>query len=245
MFGVSALAALAFAWHQIRQVDRSNRELIASNAASRRLNMEGMRPRVQVSLQPRRFVTRNRGADAIATIYIEVRNIGPSPAHNVRMLVDPPFTSSEDFFDQGKRDAHFEMVNKAFNGEISFPTLHPGNTYIWYLGRAPEVFHQAQEIPRRWTIHAQYDGTMSDEGFQDSFTLDLDVETPVDISENPLIRIGKDLEVVGDRLRDINRSVPRKLTLDEESISRLYSAAARRRSRPSIRRSRRLGRGRG
>lgn len=85
---------------------------------------------------------------------------------------------------------------------------------------------------------------MSDEDFQDSFTLDLDVETPVDISENPLIRIGKDLEVVGDRLRDINRSVPSKLTLDEESISRLSSVAARRRSRPSIRRGRSLGRGR-
>ncbi|MCR2785554.1 MULTISPECIES: hypothetical protein [unclassified Microbacterium] len=46
LFGVSALVALAFAWYQIRQVDHSNRQPIASNAHSQRVNMEGVRPRV-------------------------------------------------------------------------------------------------------------------------------------------------------------------------------------------------------
>ena len=59
-FGVSALMALGFAWYQIRQVDQSNKALIVSNELARQVNLEAVRPRVQVALEASRLVTRTR-----------------------------------------------------------------------------------------------------------------------------------------------------------------------------------------
>lgn len=115
-FGASALVALGFAWYQIRQVDRSNNALVASNELARQVNIEAVRPRIQIALEPSRVVRKNRNTPAEGTLYIAVRNIGVSPAHNVRMRVNEPFTSLEKFFKPGMMAAHFDEVNKAFNG---------------------------------------------------------------------------------------------------------------------------------
>ncbi len=219
LFGASALVALGFAWYQIRQVDHSNRALIASNELARLVNLEAVRPRVHVALEPTRFVQKNRGAAAEGTLHIAVRNMGVSPAHNVRLSVDPLFTSLEQFFKPGMMPAHFAEVNKVFDGEVRFPTLSPGNTYIWFLGRVPDLFDERSGIPRRWEVRAIYNGTSSPDPFQENFVLDLDVEKRIELPVDPLVRIGKDIEVVGSELKAIKSAIPKTLELTDDSIA--------------------------
>ncbi|WP_417218591.1 hypothetical protein [Arthrobacter sp.] len=245
VFGASALVALGFAWYQIRQVDQSNKALIASNELARQVNIEAVRPRVQVALEASRFVQKDRGAAATGTLYIAVRNIGVSPASDVRLNVSPPFTSLEKFFKPGMMGEHFAEVNETFNGEVHFPTLNPGNSYIWFLGRVPELFQDGSGIPRRWEVETEYTGTASPEPFRETFVLDLDVEKRIELPVDPLVRIGKDIEVVGSHLKAIKGVVPRELTLSDESVKALSrnhgirsSAIRARRAPPWLRRRR-------
>ena len=229
LFGASALVALGFAWYQIRQVDQSNKALIASNELARQVNLEAVRPRIQVALEPTRFVQKNRGAPVEGTLHIAVRNIGVSPAHDVRLSVSPPFTSLESFFKPGMMSTHFAEVNEAFNGEVHFRTLNPGNSYIWFLGRVPKLFATDASVPRRWEVEAEYMGTSSPSPFREKFVLDLDVEKRIELPVDPLVRIGKDLEVVGSKLEAIKKAVPDELVLSDETISALRAP------RPSLR----------
>lgn len=221
IFGASAVIALGFAWYQIRQVDQSNKALISSNELARQVNLEAVRPRVQVALEASRFVSKHRGTPVEGTLYIAVRNIGVSPAHDVRLSVSPPFTSLDKFFKPGLMDEHFAEVNKAFNGEMHFRTLHPGNTYIWFLGRAPALFEDTTGVPRRWEVEANYTGTASTVPFYDKFVMDLDVEKRIEMPVDPLTRIGKDIEVVADHLAGIKKAFPHEFALSDDTIAAL------------------------
>jgi len=221
VFGASALIALAFAWYQIRQVDQSNKALIASNEVARQVNLEAVRPRVQVSLEATRSVTKVRGAPVRGTIHIAVRNTGASSANNVRLSVSPPFTSLETFFQPGMMPEHFGEVNKFFDGSVRFPTLSPGKTYIWFLGRAPDLFDDETGVPRRWEVEAEYSGTASDESFRDTFILDMDIEKRIELPVDPLDRIGKDLEVVGGELGKITSAVSRGLSAVGSAVGKI------------------------
>lgn len=229
LFGATALIALGFAWYQIRQVDQSNKALIASNEHARHVNIEAVRPRVQVSLQADRVVSKHRSTPVEGNIFIAVRNIGASPAQNVKLRVTPTFTSHEKFFKPGFMSTHFEEINRVFNGEVAFPTLNPGNNYIWFLGRAPDVFEEVPDVPRRWQVEAEYQGTVSREGFRDGFVLDLDVEKRIELPVDPLVRIGKDIQVVGERLEGIRTATSRTVALSDDA------QAALRAPKPSIR----------
>jgi hypothetical protein len=171
--------------------------------------------------------------------------IGVSPASDVRRKVSPPFTSLETFFKPGMMSSHFAEVNETFNGEVHFPTLNPGNSYIWFLGRVPELFQDDSGIPRRWEVETEYTGTASPEPFRETFVLDLDVEKRIELPVDPLVRIGKDIEVVGSHLKAIKGVVPRELTLSDDSVKALSSnhgirsSAVRARRAPSWLRRRR------
>lgn len=154
-------------------------------------------------------------------MFIAVRNIGVSPAHDVRLSVSPPFTSLEKFFKPGMMAAHFAEVNEAFNGEVHFRTLNPGNTYIWFLGQVPDLFADDAGIPRRWKVDTEYTGTSSPSPFSETFILDLDIEKRIELPVDPLVRIGKDIEVVGSKLEAIRKAVPDELILSDETIAAL------------------------
>ncbi len=142
--------------------------------------------------------------------------------------------------------AHFAAVNETFSGDVSFRTLNPGNTYIWFLGQVPDLFDDAPGIPRRWEVEAEYTGTASLEPFHETFVLDLDVEKRIELPVDPLVRIGKDIEAVGTELKAIKGVVPKKLTLSDDSFEALgkrnrwiRSSAAGARRAPSWLRRRR------
>ncbi|WKT89086.1 hypothetical protein QYR02_16865 [Microbacterium maritypicum] len=238
LFGASALGALFFAWHQIRQVDQSNRELIRTNELARRANVEAIRPRVQVSLDVARTVWKRRSGTVEGNMYITVRNSGPTPAQEVRLTVDNPFDSLDAFFHGGKRAEVMNELNQVFDGTVRFSTLRPGAKYIWFLGRAPEIFDESNTV-RRWRVEARFRSTAVTEEHVDVSELDLDLEKRLEIEENPLKRIGRDLEVVGDHLKVLSRRrSPSTLSLSEDAMTALSERHVDRGfPRPSLRRS--------
>lgn len=240
LFGASALGALFFAWHQIRQVDQSNRELINTNELMRRANVEAIRPRVQVSLDTTRTVNKVRGGKVEGNIFVSVQNIGASPAHDVRLSVSPAFDSLERFFKPGKKDLAMQALNDVFDGSVRFSTLRPGVTYIWFLGRAPEIFDEDNPF-RRWRAQARFSSSASNEEHLDVSEMDIDVEKRLELPVDPLIRIGRDIEIVGDRLKDLGNRASPVVTLTDEAFDALHqSATPIRFPRPRMTRTRRL-----
>ena len=229
LFGASALIALAFAWYQIRQVDASNRALVSSNELARQVNVEAIRPRIQVSLEAVRHVARQRGAPVQAVINIAVRNIGVSPASEVRLRVSPTFESLEEFFKPGMKDSYLARLNAVFNGGVSFRAVNPGAKYVWFLGKTPELFAEDVGIPRRWEVEAEYSGPGRQEPFRDIFFLDLESEKLVEVPVDPIERLGRDLETVGIELKAIRLNIPSELTVSGDILSAIGQHGRKRR----------------
>jgi hypothetical protein len=218
IFGATAFIALWFAWYQIKQVDSSNKELVAANDAARLVNLETIRPRVQVALSPFRAVSKTRGQPARGALHIELTNTGTSPARNLRLTVDPPFTSLPKFFKPGLMDDHLVEINRFFKGSVVFHDLNPGVPYLWYLGEVPDLFDDSTG-PRTYRVTAEYEASTTSQPYVDVFVLDFDVEKKREVAIDPLIRIGRDLEVVGDRLATIAKAIPREANhIGEEAL---------------------------
>lgn len=184
-------------------------------------------------------LVKKRGAPVRGKIYIAVQNIGVSPARDVRLKVNPPFTSLEEFFNPNMMEGHFDKINKIFNGEVHFQILNPGNKYIFLLG-GTELFNAGHEIRRQWRVETHYSGTASYEPFSETFVLDLDVEMRIEAPVNPLVRIGKDIEVVGSHLEQIKTAIPRSLTVACHDVK--APGWRDRKMRPSLPRARRMPR---
>lgn len=217
LFGGVALIALVLAWKQIRQVDESNRALIKSNEIALEVSLEATRPRIQVYLQAERFVGKYRGAAAEGTVYIALMNSGGSAAQNVALSVSPAFDSLPMFFNEPRetnRTNHFEKLNEAFDGTVRFDHIRPGAKFIWFLGRVPDLFKDEGTVPRRYEIHADYESEFLEKRYEEDFVIDLDVESRIEAPVDKLTRISKDLEVIGDQLKRIERSIPDTLKLD-------------------------------
>lgn len=206
-FGAFVVVGLLFAWFQVRQVDRSNRVLAESNRETQRVNLELVRPRLLVDLQFTRSVFRSRQAEVKGSIQVVVRNLAANPARDVRLEVSPPFTSLPIFFKPGKMERHFETMNGRFDGSIAFEHLAPDTQHGHYLGGFPDLIADTSGAPRRYVVTATYTDMTGQHSFSDRFVLDLDTSRTIDITGDPLIRLGKDVEVVGDELKTIRRTL--------------------------------------
>ncbi len=239
-FGGFVVIGLVFAWYQIRQVDRSNRALAASNEETRRVNIETIRPRLLVDLGLHRSVFKDRRAAMQGTVVVEVANLSASTARNVCLSVEPPFQSLAHFFLPDKMPAAMARVNSVFDGSVSFEHLASGRRHGYILGRFPKIFEATPEMPRRYVVIARYTDMSGQHHFEDTFTLDLDVAGSVEVATDPVTRLGKDVEVIGDELSLIRRAMKDRTAVLEDDADAI--GQARRRSlRPSRVRSWRSG----
>ncbi len=209
-FGASALLALFFAWYQVRQVDQSNRALIASNDQARLVNIEQIRPRVRAYFDVDRSATKRRGDPSRGSIYVAVENFGPNAATNVRLSVDEPFQSLDVFFKPGRMESHLNGLKEIFNGSVYFDTLLPGRKYVWFLGSVPELMDDTTLKVRSYNVTVHYDGVAGGPPYEEAFRLDLDLERNLERPVKPLDRIGKDLEVIGDKIDAVVAKLPKK-----------------------------------
>jgi len=206
-FGAFVVAGLVIAWFQLRQVDQSNRELAASNDDVRRVNLELARPRVIVQLEYQRALFKSRRVPLSGSIVVVVSNGGASTARDVRLSLAPNFESLEKFFNPGKMDDYLSGVNSKFQGSVLFPQLAAGIRHGYYLGKFPDLTDDTTGLPRRYVVKARYADVSRRHEFEETFVLDLDVNRSIEVSADPLARLGKDVEVVGDELKHIREGL--------------------------------------
>lgn len=95
-------------------------------------------------------------------------------------------------------------------------------------------------MPRRYVVQARYTDMSGMHVFEDTFVLDLDVARSVKVTTDPVRRLGKDVEVVGDELRLIRRAIGNHDADGHDSAKSAGSGS--RNVRPSRVRTRRVGR---
>ncbi len=215
-FGAFVVVGLVFAWFQLRQVDQSNRALAESNEEVRRVNAELVRPRVLVDLDYERSLFKSRHAQFSGNIMISVRNVGASNARDVRLAISPPITSLKRFFKPNAMTEYLTGVNSKFNGSVLFPHLAPGRRHGYFLGRFPDLTDERSGLPRRYTVVATYTDASAAHRFEETFVLDLDVNRSIEVTTDPIARLGKDVEVVGDELKLIRQGVQSNLRFQQE-----------------------------
>jgi len=219
-FGAFVVVGLVFAWYQLRQVDQSNRALAESNEEVRRVNIELVRPRVLVDLDYEHSLFKNRRAQFSGNITIVVRNVGPSNARDVRLTISPPIESLEHFFKPNMMTEYLAGVNSKFSGSVLFPHLAPGRRHGYFLGRFPDLTDDESGLPRRYTVVATYTDAHAAHRFEETFILDLDVNRSIEVTTDPVARLGKDVEVVGDELKLIRQGVQSNFRLQREQSDR-------------------------
>jgi hypothetical protein len=206
-FGAFVVVGLVIAWYQLRQVDQSNRELASSNDDVRRVNLELVRPRVIVDLEYQRALFKSRQGQLRGSIMVIVSNGGASTARDVRLSLTPGFQSLEQFFNPGKMEEYLSEVNAKFRGAVLFPQLAAGVRHGYFLGRFPDLTEDTTGLPRRYIVEAKYTDVSRKHQFEETFVLDLDVNRSIEISADPVARLGKDVEVVGDELKLIRQGL--------------------------------------
>jgi hypothetical protein len=211
---------LVFAWYQLRQVDESNRALGESNEEVRRVNIELVRPRVLVDLDYERSLFKSRRAQFSGNITIVVRNVGPSNARDVRLTISPAIESLEHFFKPNMMTEYLAGVNSKFNGSVLFPHLAPDRRHGYFLGRFPDLTDDESGLPRRYTVVATYTDAHASHRFEETFILDLDVNRSIELTTDPVARLAKDMEVVGDELKLIRQGVQSNFRLQREQADR-------------------------
>jgi hypothetical protein len=234
-FGAFVVVGLVFAWYQLRQVDQSNRELADSNEEVRRVNLELVRPRVLAEFDYERALFKSRQAEFTGSILVTISSTGASTAHDVAVSVTPPLQSLPRFFKPEKMEEYLAGVNQKFDGSVLFPQLTPGQRHGYFLGRFPDLTNDESGLPRRYTVTVTYTDAARINNFAESFTLDLDANRSIEVRTDPVVRLGKDVEVVGDQLKLIQKELRSGVGAQRgnaEAIERLAQAR-----RPTIKAS--------
>lgn len=232
-FGAFVVIGLVFAWYQLRQVDQSNHELAASNEEVRRVNLEMVRPRVLVELDYERALFKSRQAQFTGSILMKISNIGVSTAQGVAVTVSPPLQSLPQFFKPEKMEEYFTGLEQKFDGSVLFPQLTPGQRHGYFLGRFPDLTDDQTGVPRRYTVTVRYTDSSQTHEFTESFTLDLDANRSVEVRTDPVARLGRDVEVVGDQLKLIRKELDSDVRVQRDQADALKSIV--RRGRTSMR----------
>lgn len=200
---VAAIIALIIAGSQLRQLIASNRLLAESNDAMVESNIAVTRPYVIVDYQFRTSVSR-RGGTTGSSVFVVVRNDGRSPAHNITMSVDRPFTPVSEPDGDGWRKS-LEDLNRMMNGTTVIRSLTAARPLKYYIDDEA-LFGIGDEEAPRWSVQVSYEDA---EGrtFRELFHLDVEPWRRSIAEADPLIQAGKYIESVAYEIRDVKRAV--------------------------------------
>lgn len=147
------------AWQVVQSARASRQQAVDSRALER----ERSRPYVAVSFDMER---------EWMNVYLDVMNYGPTAAHKVRVVIDPPLVTSLTEASQASRphDAGF------LTGVIG--TLVPQQRLSTLVDVGPHrarALERGETLPTKFTAHVTYeDSAVTDaaRGYEDDFTLD-------------------------------------------------------------------------
>jgi len=151
-------------WRQVRE--------------ARRLREDQHRPFVSVDL------------DVGWLLYLSVRNVGHTMAHNVRLRIEPPLTSTR------PRPWSWEESTLLIDG---IPSLAPGRQYRWYLDPTEERL--GSDLPMRYDVYLDYeDNRRRPVARNEHIVLDLNAFLGQEYPEKGLPDVVREIRKVGTEL---------------------------------------------
>ncbi|WP_262002031.1 hypothetical protein [Microbacterium sp. Mcb102] len=203
---VAAIIALIIAGSQLRQLIASNRLLAESNDAMVESNIAVTRPYVIVDYQFRPSVSR-RGGTTGSSVFVVIRNDGRTPAHNITMKVDRPFTPVSKPDGEGWRKS-LEDLNRMMNGESVIRSLTAARPLKYYIDDEA-LFGVSDEAAPRWSVQVSYEDAEG-RAFRETFHLDVEPWRRSIAEADPLIQAGKYIESVAYEVRDVKQAIRSK-----------------------------------
>ena len=226
---VSAIVALLIAGSQLRQLIASNRLLAASNETMAESNIALTRPYVVVDYEFRSSVGRNGGTTGTSVLVV-IRNDGRTPAHNITMTADRPFSPTSEPDNEAWRKSLADL-NRMTDGTSVLRSLTSSRPLKYYLDDE-RIFGASDEPAPAWTVEVAYTDS---EGrvFQEAFHLDVEPWRRSLAVADPLLRIGKYIDAVAHEVRDVKQTIRGKQTTvnvePRVSVSRATGRRDRRR----------------
>lgn len=205
---VAAIIALIIAGSQLRQLIASNRLLAESNDAMVESNTALTRPYVVVDYEFRPSLTRDGGTSG-TSVFVVIRNDGRTPAHNITLEVDRPFTPISEPQQEAWRKS-VEDLNRMMNGRSVLRSLTSTRPLKYYLDDEA-IFGVSNEKVPAWTVTATYEDANGRE-FSETFHLDVEPWRRSIAIGDPLLRVGKYIESLAYEIRDVKRAMGGKQT---------------------------------
>ncbi|WP_313356205.1 hypothetical protein [Microbacterium sp.] len=203
--GVLVAAVLLYvAWKQLGGLAESNRELKRSNELLTASNKEISRPVVIIEYALERHAQRDySNSSGDSTVYVVVRNVGASPARDVRLTGSPAFQRAGGRVTQDSIDA----LNDLFSGARPIKMLTPGQELKYAFDDARAALSNAA-VPAEYTVAAIYTDLQRTESYADEFVLELSPWGPSVAEVAPMKRLSKDIQFVAQSLRDRSQGLP-------------------------------------
>lgn len=199
----AAIIALIIAGSQLRQLIASNRLLADSNDTMAESNIALTRPYVVVDYEFRPSLTRGGGTSG-TSVFVVIRNDGQTPAHNITLEVDRPFTPLSEPDQDGWRKS-VEDLNRMMNGRSILRFLTSTRPLKYYLDDEA-IFGVSDEPAPAWTVTATYEDANGRE-FEETFHLDVEPWRRSIAIGDPLLRVGKYIDAVAYEIREMKKTV--------------------------------------
>lgn len=195
---------LYIAWKQLHGLSESNRSLAESNKLLAESNHALSRPTVVVEFEFERTAWRNfTNSNNESTVFVVVRNVGASPALDVKLKVSPGFESTG----QKLTDEGIAALNRLFSGEAPIRMIAPGQKLTYILDSAKDALNDAS-LPPEYSVTADYTDTERERTYSEHFFLQMAPWAMSVAQVDSAKQISKDLQFISENLRSTERGIP-------------------------------------
>ena len=200
---IATVLLLLIAWRQLTGLSESNRVLAESNDLLAASNKALNRPALAVELHLQTTPSRNyESSGADGTVFVRVRNVGPSVARDINLTVTPPFQVADT-----KIHAHArEFLRNRFSGESPIRMLTPGQELKYVLDGASAALDD-ETLPVEYEVIAEYTDISGTDRIRESFVLSMAAWALSIAEDDPMARLSKDIQFVSQKLAAINKTL--------------------------------------
>lgn len=205
-FAAVVLTALLLwvAWRQLAGLAASNSGLAESNRLLAESNRALSRPSIVVEFAFEKVPWRNYTQTSnVSTVFVVVKNVGASPAMNVRMSVSPAFEAT----DKKITPEVLAFLNARFDGQSVVRMIAPAQRLKYILDSAKDAVGN-EDLPGEYTITAVYED-LEGSTFGERFVLQMSPWAISVAETDPLRQLSKDVQFISENLRSSSYGLPK------------------------------------
>lgn len=149
-------------------------------------------------------------------VYLEVKNIGHTPARNIKLKVDPKLEKLAEKHEQ------YRLIHHALSKPITF--MAPGQRLLFFICMSPEAVEAYRENPDDSSFPAtvEYEN-MDQQSFTESYDLDLGDYVDTTQEPDPLGNISKSINAIATTIERSVKAEGKGLNQISQTIDSLNS----------------------